>query len=236
MSLESLITNYQPSAETQRLISENPPVLVTGVSGAGKNYLIDQLVKTGKYGNLVTCTTRLPRENDGVLEQDGLDYYFIDLPKAQLMLEEQDFIEAKFVHGNVYGSSVAEYKRVIGLGKTPIADIDVQGVAEYKKNAPDTKAIFVLPPSYEVWMERLKKRFKSESEFLQVWPKRRDSSIKELEFALSSHLFEWVINGASDSVVISAERVINLPTSAFVTAEQKQLAKNLLEELKNDQI
>lgn len=231
---ERLVSNYQPSEQSKQLILQARPVFLAGISGAGKDTIKQELLKTEQFYHIVSHTTREPRSNNGIMEVDGEDYHFISMKQAVQMLERQAFVEAKFVHGTIYASSAAEYARAVASGKTPIADIDVQGVVEYKKLAPNTKALFILPPSYEVWMERLKKRFSSEAEFLAAWPKRRDSSIMELEFALSSHVFEWVINGDFGSAIISARQLIDAPSGDFATAEQKQIAKELLTELKAD--
>lgn len=233
MDLEQLINNYQPTETTKSLIAKFPPVLLAGVSGAGKNAIINQLLKLGEYHDLITCTTRPPRNNDGVMEQDGVDYYFLTGEQARQMIEERAFIEAKLVHGTIYGSSVAEYQKAVSERKTPIADIDVQGVKEYKVITPNATALFVLPPSYEVWLDRLKKRFKTEAEFLAVWPKRRESAIKELETALESHQFEWVINDDLTKTVVTVQQLIASPSTEFITKKQKQLASELLDKLKS---
>lgn len=232
IDLEQLINNYQPTEVTKKMVAKFPPVILSGISGAGKNAIITQLLKTGSYYYFVTCTTRSPRENNGVMEKEGVDYYFLSVDQAREMLEEQAFVEAKFVHGTIYGTSVAEYERAVQAGKTPIVDVDVQGVMEYKAIAPNATALFVLPPSYEVWTQRLKKRFGSEKEFLVAWPKRRESAIKELEIALESHQFEWVINDDLNDTVEAVKKLIISPSTDFMTKEQKQIAKNLLAKLK----
>lgn len=232
--LEILINNYQPTEAMCKMVAKFPPVLLAGVSGAGKNAIINQLLETGDYHDLITCTTRPPRDNDGVMEQDGVDYYFLSEADARAMLEKQEFIEAKLVHGTtIYGSSVAEYAKAVNAGKVPIADVDVQGVMEYKNMAPGATALFVLPPSYEVWLGRLKNRFQSEADFLAAWPKRRESAIKELEIALSSHQFEWVINDDLSTAVAQVKQLLVSPSSDFITREQKQIALELLERLRS---
>lgn len=227
-----MIENYQPKESVREMVAQFPPVLLAGISGAGKNAIISQLLKTGKYHDLITCTTRSPRENDGVMEQEGVDYYFLSNNQAQTMLEQQAFIEAKLVHGTIYGSSVAEYEKAVRTGKIPIADIDVQGVLEYKAMAPNTTALFILPPSYEVWLERLRGRFKSETEFMAVWPKRCESAIQELQTALECQQFEWVINDNLTEAVETVKYLAASSSTDFVTKEQKQIAEDLLARLK----
>lgn len=54
-----------------------------------------------------------------------------------------------------------------------VTDVDVQGVDEYKNISSSVKAVFVLPPSYEEWISRLKNRYETKETYLHDWPKRR---------------------------------------------------------------
>lgn len=229
--LQTLIDNYQPSAETKNLVATHPLVLVAGISGAGKDTIARQLVVTGKYQQFVSHTTRPPRINDGRTEVNGQDYYFIDQQQAEAMIIQQEFIEVKLVHGTIYGSSVAEFQKAVDSHKIPINNVDVQGVNEYKQLSDRVTALFVLPPSYEIWLERLKKRYSTEADFAINWPKRRGSAIRELEFALNSKQFEWVINDDLAQVVQEADRLISNQAVDFATPEQKQIAKQILYKL-----
>ena len=46
----------------------------------------------------------------------------------------------------------------LGEGKNVILEIDVQGALQVKKNYPDAVMIFILPPSEEVLLARLRGR------------------------------------------------------------------------------
>lgn len=81
-SLELLVNNYQPSDEAIREFQKPTIILIAGIAGAGKNTVMSELLKTGEYYDLVTTVTREPRHNDGVLEQDGIDYHFITHDQA----------------------------------------------------------------------------------------------------------------------------------------------------------
>lgn len=233
--VQQLIDQYQPSQAAKDLVATHPPVLLAGVSGAGKDYLTQHLLATGNYYNLVTHTTRTPRQNRGVWEQEAQDYYFVDLATAEAMLRRQEFIEAKLVHGEtVYGSSLAEYQRAIDSGKTPLADVDVQGVAEYKKISPEVRAVFLLPPSFEVWLERLRQRFASAEEFEVAWAKRRVSSVRELEFALESGLFDWVVNDDVNQAVAQINQLLSGSDKNIDHTQAQKLAHDLLTRLQQN--
>jgi guanylate kinase len=102
------LQNYHVPEQAVELIQSTKIVFLVGVTAAGKDTVIGELLKSGDYHYIVSHTTRSPRYNHGILEQDGLEYHFIDLERIEKMLDNQEFIEAKLVHGNIYGTSIAE--------------------------------------------------------------------------------------------------------------------------------
>ncbi len=57
-----------------------------------------------------------------------------------------------------YGTLRSEVTRVMAAGKKVIMDIDVQGAAQFRRAFPETVTIFVLPPSGDALLARLKER------------------------------------------------------------------------------
>lgn len=194
-SLVSKVADYQPSLERLRDFIDTPMVLTVGISGAGKDTLTHELMQQypGKYQLFVSHTTRPPRENHGVMEQDGREYHFIDFATADRMLDNHDFIEANVYSDNVYGTSVQELQRAHDAGKTLINDIDVNGVAHAVGLLPACKPIFILPPSYEVWKQRLMKRYTAEVD-KEDWRWRMLRAKAEIEQALSHDYFYLLVN------------------------------------------
>ncbi len=119
-------------AKAVDLIRSTRIVFLVGVTGAGKDTVIRELLKSGAYHCIVSHTTRPPRLNHGVLEQNGVDYHFVDEPTVETMLGDGGFVEAKQFSGNIYGTSVAEIQMAHDEGKIAITEIEVQGVAEYR--------------------------------------------------------------------------------------------------------
>ena len=60
--------------------------------------------------------------------------------------------------GNYYGTSRAETERRLASGEDLVLVIDVQGAKQVRQHRPETIAVFMLPPSFEVLEERLRKR------------------------------------------------------------------------------
>lgn len=193
-TIEQRIKNYTPSQEEVGLLGSTEVVLLVGITGAGKDTVLREMLKSGAFHNLITTVTRAPRYNNGVLEQDGVDYHFISEERAIELLEAGEYVEASLVHGRVYGVTADEIRRAHDDGKTAIADVDVQGVAKYKKVSENVTAIFLVPPDYAEWRRRVRHRYPTEEEFLADWPNRRQSAVAELERALSTPYYHFVIN------------------------------------------
>ena len=205
-TLEHLIATYRPSDDAVELVKNTHITLLVGISGAGKDTIKRQLLMRDDYRDIVSHTTRAPRSNNGVAEVADVDYHFIDEAEARRMVEAQEFIEAKYVHGTVYGTSADELRRSHDDHKIAVTDIDVQGVAEYKQLAQSVVAIFILPPNYTAWRQRLSARYETPEEFEAEWPRRRDSAIQELTHALEVPYYHFIVNDElSESVRIADE-------------------------------
>ncbi len=229
--LKQKLDQYKPSNDTINLIKQTPILLLVGVSGAGKNSIKQGLLATRQYHHIVSHTTRLPRENNGVPEQDGVEYHFISLTKAEKMLAKYAFVEAKTYSGNIYGTSVAEIQAAHDEKKIALTDIEVKGVAEYKAMSPDVQAVFVLPPSYAVWQQRLTKRYKDEPFDGADIERRMQTAKLELEEALKKDYFRFVINNDLDTAVRAVDAIAHGAPAGHESVVAKDLAKELLAQL-----
>ena len=131
------------------------PVVLAGPSGAGKTTLARRLVAgSSGYAFSVSATTRAPRRG----ERDGVDYYFVDRPAFEAMVERGELAEWAEVHGRLYGTPHNELVRARDRGEHVVLDIDVQGARQIRTAVPDAFMIFVLPPGVDIMMERLRGR------------------------------------------------------------------------------
>lgn len=229
--LIGLINSYAMPGRAIELLQKAKVVFVVGVSGAGKNTIISGLLKTGKYKLVISHTTRQPRENHGVMEQDGQDYHFIDEETAESMLANDEFIEAKFYSGNIYGTSLKEVEDAYHEGKIAVSDIEVQGVAEYMNASSNVTPIFILPPDFETWQARLRLRYGGKEPDQADMQKRMETAKKELNEALSKDYFEFVINDDLHRAVTAVDEVAHGSLSAEKNEQARNLAQDLLERL-----
>jgi guanylate kinase len=152
MSSENLHTVKQPC---QPLL-----IVLSGLSGAGKDSVLEGLKKSAlALEFIVTVTTRPRRPN----EKDGVHYTFVAPEKFLQMIDGNKLLEWATVYGNRYGVPREPVRRALEKGKDVIIKVDVQGAATIRKIVPQAVFIFLAVPSLEECAPRLKQR-RTESE------------------------------------------------------------------------
>ena len=129
--------------------------IIAAPSGCGKTSLVEALIKKTK--NLcvsVSHTTRPPRPD----EVNGINYYFVSINEFEEMIKNNAFVEHATVFDNHYGSSTKLIREKLDEGIDVILEIDWQGARQVKENMPNAISIFILPPSNEALLGRLKQR------------------------------------------------------------------------------
>ncbi len=131
------------------------PVILSAPSGGGKTTIARALLaRRSDLGYSVSCTTRSPRPT----EQQGRDYYFMTRGEFLAERERGAFAESAEVHGNLYGTLRSEVERVLTSGRHVVMDIDPQGARQFVRAFPQTVTVFILPPSAEILLGRLRSR------------------------------------------------------------------------------
>ena len=134
----------------------NPfPLILSSPSGGGKTTIARMLLdRRSDVGYSVSCTTRAPRPG----EENGKDYFFLTKDDFEARRALDEFAESATVHGNLYGTLRREVKRVLASGTHVIMDIDVQGARQFARAFPESVLVFLLPPSADVLIGRLRAR------------------------------------------------------------------------------
>jgi guanylate kinase len=189
------------------------PVILSAPSGGGKTTIARMLLgRRPDLGYSVSCTTRAPRSN----EVPGRDYYFMSRAEFIAKREQGAFAESAEVHGNLYGTLREEVERVMKGGKHVVMDIDVQGAVQFVRAFPLSVTIFILPPSAEVLLERLRGRNTESPAQLAA---RLQSALQELqqvdeyEYVVMNDDLERAVSSVEsiiDAEVVSRERLKNL--------------------------
>ena len=132
-------------------------VLLSGVSGAGKDTIKKELIK--RMENVVSLpsyTGRPMREGD----VPGQTYNFVTTEEFEKMIENKELYEYNVHHEHYYGTSRKLMNEKIQSGKIIVKDIDVNGVENLiNLLKQDTKVITIfLRVPKEVLMKRLENR------------------------------------------------------------------------------
>lgn len=133
-------------------------IIISSPSGGGKGTLIREVRgMLPDLGYSCSHTTRPKRFG----EEEGREYYFISHDEFTQRIDAGDFLEYADVHGNLYGTSLAESRKVFNSGRDLIVEVDVQGALQMmdKEELGGARiTIFILPPSFEVLRARLTAR------------------------------------------------------------------------------
>jgi len=133
-------------------VSRGMLIVVSSPSGGGKGTLIDRVLKTVPGVSFsVSYTTRAPRAT----EQDGREYFFVDRPTFEQLIERGEFLEWADVYGHLYGTSAIQVEAERAAGHDIILEIDVQGAESIRNKIADAVSVFILPPSFELLRARL---------------------------------------------------------------------------------
>jgi guanylate kinase len=199
------------------------PLILSSPSGGGKTTIARRLLQErSDVGYSVSCTTRPPRAG----EEEGRDYHFIPVDEFVERRDRGEFAEWAEVHGNLYGTLRSEVERVRASGRHVVMDIDVQGARQFQRAFPQSVLVFVLPPSADVLLERLRKRQTETSAELAA---RLQSALQELqaidgyEYVVVNDDLERAVQGVSaivDAEVMKRERLRGLRHSVAHLIEQ----------------
>jgi guanylate kinase len=224
---ETVLRDYHMSPAAQRTLDETKFAILIGPSSSGRNTIIKKLLATGQYHFIISDTTRPPRVNDGVLEQDGVEYWFRKEADLLADLKEGKFLEAEVIHKQqVSGVSIRELQKAHDEHRIAITDVDIGGVSNVLKLKPDAAVILILPPSFPEWQRRLKHR----GHMTDIeWQRRVETSLRIFSAPAEQDYFKIVINEDLDKAVAEVDAIAH--TGQVDPAKQAkglEIAKELL--------
>jgi guanylate kinase len=162
---------------------------MSGPSGVGKTTIVHELIR--RFGGLfsVSATTRAP----GPGERDGIDYFFVDQPTFQRWIDEDRFLEHAQVFGRSwYGTPEGPVREALARGELVVLDIDVQGAENVRRKVPEALGVFVLPPSEEELLKRLRARGREDEAAIE---RRFSESKREIDRARAGKTYDaFVVN------------------------------------------
>ena len=127
-------------------------VIISGPSGAGKDAVIEELIRRGlPIERVITSVTRPKRPG----EVEGKSHYFVSSEEIQLKIKNGEMAEWAEVYGNLYGVTNEELERVKSQkDKIGIWRIEEQGARTARKKYPDILTLAIVAPQAEIEKRR----------------------------------------------------------------------------------
>lgn len=189
-------------------------VILSGVSGAGKDTIKKELIK--RMENVISLpsfTSRNPRPG----EEEGVQYHFITKEEFRERIKNGEFYEYDIHHENYYGTSIKLMNEKIQSGKIIVKDIEVNGTENLIKTLKDeTKLITIF---LKVDKEELKHRLINRGDNL---------SEADMELRLSRLEYEESKIGLYDYVIRNdeLEKTVQIIMTIIKNEERVEKSEN----------
>ena len=184
-------------------------LVLSAPSGGGKSSIARNLLQgRDDLGYSVSATTRPIREG----EREGADYHFLMRDEFLRRREAGEFLESATYGGHLYGTLRSEIDRIFAAGRHAVLDIEIEGARQIRASFPNSLHLFVLPPSAEVLIGRLKGR---NTEPLEVVRERITRAVEELDAVAE---YDYVV--VNQDLVIAVAQV-----AAILDAEARRVSR-----------
>ena len=193
--------------------SKNFCIVLSSPSGAGKTSISKRLIKKDKSIALsISCTTRPIRRG----EVNKKDYIFFTEKQFNYSVKKNKFLEFANVFGHRYGTLKQTVNSFFKNKKDVLFDIDWQGYQQLKQSNLEVVGIFILPPSKNELVNRLRTRARDTSKEMKKRMKLVENEIShfpEYDYVVvNKNITECVdqIMSIIESERLKKSRLINL--------------------------
>lgn len=125
-------------------------ITLSGITGTGKSFFKNVIVRELGFKNLVIVTTRPKRKN----EIKGIDKEFVTEEEfEELKAKEKIAVDFEFL-----GSKYAYKKEDLNFSENQVTEVHYSTIYQFKENAKDVFSIYMIPSDFKRAKSELKKR------------------------------------------------------------------------------
>ncbi len=188
-------------------------IVVSGPSGVGKTTITRRLRERFPDASFSVSATTRPRTAN---ETDGEDYHFLSEDEFVARIGSGAFLEHVEYAGKRYGTLREPVENIIRDGRLMILDVDVRGGESVKEHMPEALAMFILPPSEEELLRRLRDRQREGEDLIQ---KRFSAAKQEIARAKGSGAYDaMIVNDDLEEAVRTAVGLVERARGARASA------------------
>ncbi|MET1256692.1 guanylate kinase [Aliikangiella maris] len=181
--------------------------VVSAPSGAGKTSLLKALIsQLNTVETSVSHTTRAKR----VGEKEGVDYYFVNVDEFTQLIGDGAFLEHAEVFDNFYGTSKASIEKQLDNGIDVILEIDWQGARQIRQQLPQSRSIFILPPSKSALRQRLEGRGQDDAKVIEnrmLAAKNEMSHFNEYDYLVINDDFSTAVDELKAIIIAERQKI-----------------------------
>lgn len=204
-------------------------VVVSGPSGAGKDTIINEVVKDKNINAWISIsmTSRPPRGK----EENGKDYFFVSREEFEDNIKKGNLLEYAEYNGNYYGTPKHKINEYLDKGIDVILIIEIQGALQIKELIPEALFIFIMPPSMEELKTRLINRGTDSEDKIISRFKTAYQEINEVtkyNYVVVNDELEKAVNKVS-SILLAEKCRVDRIEEVFLNNKEELLHENLID-------
>ncbi len=154
-------------------------IVVSAPSGAGKSSICQKMLAAcPEIKFSVSYTSRPPRPK----EINGKDYYFVTREDFRKRIKRGEFIEWVESYSHFYGTSWKTMEKYYQKGKDLLLDVEPRGAKKIKRKFKEGVFVFILPPSRNDLLKRLKRRGHESDVAIRARLAQAENELKEISW------------------------------------------------------
>ena len=172
-------------------------VVISGPSGVGKDTIINIITSRSSFTKFPTCTTRKSRPG----EINGVHYHFVDEETFMTLWHRGDLLDHVVITNHHHGLPIEKLGRSLEDGRDIVVHLVTGSAFLLKRIISDAITVFVMPPSHEEILNRMRGRGMTEE---QIMHRLRDDPTT----LQASRFYDFVVVNHDGEEQGTAERIL----------------------------